>query len=184
MEFTSKQLEQAIIFASEKHQGQVRKGDKRPYILHPMSVMLKIQEVKKSSNIFLIMAVCILHDTVEDCGVTLKEIAERFGYQVAALVDELTLDKTKYATIGKKEYLAQHVTTMSSYALAIKLADRLDNVSDLKSMDKKWALDYIEETNYVLSKLTQSNRKLTKTHNRLITMIYKTINLYQDENIL
>lgn len=175
MELTAKNLEQAIMFATEKHQGQVRKGDGRPYILHPMSVMIRLGQVKQSSNPFLLAAACILHDTVEDCGVTLQEIAERFGYQVASLVDELTLDKTKYETIGKKEYLAQHTVVMSSYALAIKLADRLDNVSDMESMNDDFKKKYVEETQYIIHTLMTKRDKLTKTHEQLIAMIREVL---------
>jgi (p)ppGpp synthase/HD superfamily hydrolase len=175
MELTSKQLEEAIKFAAEKHSGQTRKGDGRPYILHPMSVLSRLNQVKKSSNPFLLMAVCMLHDTVEDCGVSLQEIADKFGYQVASLVEELTLDKTKYETIGKKEYLAQHCLKMSSYALAIKLADRLDNVSDMKSMSAEFRGKYRDETNYILRALLK--REITKTHLKLIRSIDDILHL-------
>jgi GTP pyrophosphokinase len=167
IKMTSKQLEDAIIFATEKHKGQVRKGDGRPYILHPMSVLIRIREVKESSNMFLLMIACILHDTVEDCGVTLEEIASKFGYHVAALVEELTLDKSKYETVGKNVYLADEMLNMSSYALAIKLCDRLDNIADCRSMNEEFVNKYFYETEYILDKL-RCRDHLSSTHLSLI----------------
>lgn len=177
MKITSETLQRAIEFAVEKHQGQVRKGDGRPYILHPMSVMLRIGQAKESTNPFLLASAAILHDTVEDCNVELSEIASKFGYDVAALVDELTLDKTQYTKNpgGKKVYLAEHMVEMSSYALAIKLADRLDNVSDLSKVTEDFRKKYIEETGYILNTISSSGRKLTKSHRKLIKLIWKEL---------
>lgn len=171
-------LERAIVFAVNAHMGQRRKGDGRPYILHPMSVMQRIQSIKKSNNIYMLGAAAILHDTVEDCGVDIDVIAKEFGFHVAALVDELTLDKNQYEQIGKKEYLAQELCHMTSYALAIKLCDRLDNVCDMKEMKPSFQNRYVEETTYILDVLEASKRSLTKTHKALIKMIRKELKKY------
>lgn len=167
-------LEKAMSFAAKKHKGQYRKGNKLPYFMHPMRVALKAQEVKATKNIYLILAVCFLHDTVEDCGVKLKTIQKKFGYSVAALVEELTLDKKKYETIGKTKYLCQEVLKMSSYALCIKLCDRLDNVSDMKSMDEEFRAKYKAETAEIIKTLVEK-RKLSRTHMRLVRQIKKQI---------
>lgn len=175
LELTSKQVEEAIIFATAKHKGQVRKGDGRPYILHPMSVLMRLYKAKESDNMPLLMVACILHDTVEDCGVTLDQIAKKFGYHVAGLVEELTLDKSKYETVGKSKYLAEEMIKMSSYALCIKLCDRLDNISDMKSMDREFVKKYISETKYILDRLEKDRPKLTSTHHSLIDEIKQVI---------
>lgn len=169
-----KVFERAIEFAVEKHKGQTRKGDGRPYILHPMEVAILILKYKKSVNAYLLGACAILHDVVEDCGVTLSEITKEFGPQVASIVDELTLDKTKYKSIGKAEYLAQHTVKMSSYALAIKLCDRLSNVMDMSTMPEEFKTKYKAETNLILERL-KTRDKLTKTHKKLIKLIKKEI---------
>jgi len=170
MKLTSDTLERAIIFATEKHKGQVRKGDGRPYILHPISVLITLGKIKKSNNFNLIAIACLLHDVVEDCGVTLQEIADEFGHGVASLVDELTSDEREISAVGKKQYLAHKMLKMSSYALRIKLADRLDNVQDI---DPTIHFNKIDETNYILDELKK--RKLTNTHKKLITLIRKKI---------
>jgi (p)ppGpp synthase/HD superfamily hydrolase len=120
------------------------------------------------------MSACLLHDTVEDCGVSLKRIAKKFGLQVASLVEELTLDKTKYETIGKTKYLSQEVVSMSNYALCIKLCDRLDNVRDVKSMVPDFIKKYKTETKEILDAL-EKGRKPTLTQKKLIKLIRKEI---------
>lgn len=167
-------FESAILFAVKAHRGQRRKGDGRPYILHPMSVLRTLYEVKESKNMYLLATAAILHDTVEDCGISLKKIAKKFGHAVAALVEELTLDKEKYETIGKTKYLCQEVVKMSSYALCIKLCDRLDNVRDMKKMSNEFRERYKTETAEILNVL-EGNRKLTKTQHKLVKLIKKVI---------
>jgi (p)ppGpp synthase/HD superfamily hydrolase len=174
MNISNSMLEDIIIFAAKKHRGQSRKGNKLPYIIHPTRVAMILLELKESKNINLLLAVCFLHDTVEDCGVSLKTIAKKFGHAIASLVGELTLDKDKYETIGKTEYLCQEVLQMSSYALCIKLCDRLDNVRDMKSMTPEFRAKYSAETRKILENL--SNRKLTKTHKKLVKLIQKIVN--------
>ena len=167
-------FEKAILYAVKAHRGQRRKGDGRPYILHPMSVLRTLYEVKESKNMFLLATVAMLHDVSEDCGVSIKKIAKKFGHAVAALVEELTLDKAKYETIGKTKYLCEEVIKMSSYALCIKLCDRLDNVRDMKKMPDDFRTKYKAETAEILNVL-QGNRKLTKTQKKLVKLITKEI---------
>ncbi len=170
---TSETFGKAVIFAANAHKGQFRKGDGRPYILHPISVMSRIGKAKKSVNIYLLGASALLHDTVEDCGISIEQIAQEFGYHVAALVQELTLDKRMYELVGKSKYLASEMLKMSSYGLAIKLCDRLDNVSDMKKMPSSFVRNYIRETEYILDRLPE--RKLTGTHKKLIRKIEKKL---------
>lgn len=166
---TARDFANALNFAITMHEGQVRKGNGKPYIHHPIAVMANVISVKKSDNIFLLGMAALLHDVVEDCGVSLESIAIAFGYDVASLVEELTLDKKKYKTIGKKEYVAQEALKMSSYALCIKLCDRLNNIMDMEGMKDSFQKRYIVDTLYLLN--TIEKRKLSPTHKKLITKI-------------
>lgn len=189
IQLTAELLEDAIIYAVGKHRGQRRKGvdfygNRKPYILHPMSVMMRIFANKVSKNMYMLAIAAICHDIIEDVYETkeeklvgLLEITEKFGPQVAALVDELTLDKSQYELIGKKEYLAHELNIMSPYALAIKLCDRLENVCDMETVDEKFRDNYIPETWYILSKL---NRKLTGSHKNLIQQIKDKLQSYNN----
>lgn len=176
MKITAELLEKAILFAAKCHRGQRRKGDGRPYILHPMSVLRTLYDVKESKNMYLLAIVVMLHDVVEDCGISLKTIAKKFGHQVAALVEELTLLKENYETIGKTKYLCQEVLRMTSYALCIKLCDRLDNVSprEIKKMPEDFKKKYRAET-WEIVKTLEERRKLTKTHKAVLKLIKKEI---------
>jgi (p)ppGpp synthase/HD superfamily hydrolase len=147
-------FEKALEFAIKMHKGQKRKGTNMPYYRHPISVAENIEEIKKSKNLELLMTAALLHDTVEDCpGVTIQQIAEKFGYYVAALVDELTSDKKQIEKIGKTEYLKQKMEKLSSYGLVIKLADRRHNVEDMTGTPKRFQKAYTKETLAILDHL-------------------------------
>ena len=173
MKLTNLDLERAIIFATEAHKGQTRKGDGRPYILHPIAVMNILNDIKKSNNPYLIAIVAICHDIVEDTDVTLEDIARFFGYNVAAIVGELTSDKDAIKSTTKAKYLAQKMLNMTSYSLRIKLADRLHNLQDTAFMTTEFKNKYSQETIDILNELKK--RKLTKTHLKLIKGINKQI---------
>ncbi len=178
MELSAKDLERAIIYATEKHKGMIRKGNGLPYITHPLQVMFILMNIKKSNNVYLLAIACLAHDIIEDCDVSTNEIADMFGHKVASIVDELTSDTEKIKIMGKKEYLLDKMLHMSSYALRIKLADRLHNVSDMDSMKISDRDRTIEHTLFILDGLTQ--RKLTKTHKKLIKLIKKELSKYEN----
>jgi myo-inositol-1(or 4)-monophosphatase len=186
VELNAALLEDAIIYAVNKHKGQKRKGSGLPYIVHPLAVMKRVFDNKESKNMFLLAIAAINHDVIEDCYETMEEkkaglheIATIFGFQVASLVEELTLDKSQYGSLGKKEFLAIKMNAMSSYALAIKLCDRLENVCDMKSMNEKFKKRYVTETWYILNNL---NRKFSPSHIKLIEDIKDVLNQYTEYN--
>jgi (p)ppGpp synthase/HD superfamily hydrolase len=186
VELNAALLEDAIIYAVNKHKGQKRKGSGLPYIVHPLAVMKRVFDNKESKNMFLLAIASVLHDCIEDCYETMEEkkaglheIATIFGFQVASLVEELTLDKSQYGSLGKKEFLAIKMNAMSSYALAIKLCDRLENVCDMKSMNEKFKKRYVTETWYILNNL---NRKFSPSHIKLIEEIKEILNQYPEYN--
>ena len=150
----------ALLFANEKHEGQSRKGTGLPYITHPLAVSYLVAKFKKSKHLTEIVVACILHDILEDTATTFAELAERFTPLVASLVLELTSDKLEIASIGKLEYLKKKMEGMSSYALVIKLADRLHNISDHPT--EKTVRDTVELVQHIAKK-----RKLTLPQRQL-----------------
>jgi len=91
---TLSKLLEAASFAAVRHTGHHRKGNNQePYINHPLEVANLLANVGGVDDIDVLIA-AILHDTVEDVGVTREEIAERFGEQVAGIVLEVTDDKS------------------------------------------------------------------------------------------
>lgn len=169
-------IKQAIEFAKKKHEGQFRKFDKKPYVVHPIRVQEIVNKFKGTSkNIEAIRIAGLLHDTVEDTETTLQEIREIFGNLVASLVNELTSDSDKIEKYGKTEYLKKKLTNdLSDYGLVLKLADRLDNVSDFPTAGEKFVTKYKKETEEIISHL-ELNRKLTGTQKKIIEKIKEKI---------
>jgi len=164
-------FEKALEFAIKHHKGQYRKISNFPYIWHPISVAKNVQENKISKNIQLLMTAALLHDLVEDTNVTLEIIAKEFGFKVASIVEELSSDKEKIKEVGKTEYLKDKMTKMSSYALVIKLSDRLDNIKDLSDAKPDFKEKYTKETSEILTHLYQNRTKLSQTHMGLMNKI-------------
>jgi (p)ppGpp synthase/HD superfamily hydrolase len=160
----------ALAFATKAHSGQTR-SDNTPYVEHPQRVAKTILDFKKSKNLDQLISAAYLHDTIEDTDTTFEDLKKMFGGLVAEIVMELTSDKEKIKELGKTEYLAQKMTGMSSYSLAIKLADRLDNVSDLKTAKTpEFRERYRKETETILDRIEKS-RVLSGTHKKIIGLI-------------
>lgn len=160
----------ALEYAKKAHSGQTR-SDGTEYIEHPKRVATTILNFKKSKNLDQLIAAAYLHDTIEDTNTTFDDLKKMFGGLVAEIVMELTSDKEKIKELGKTEYLSQKMTGMSSYSLAIKLADRLDNVSDLKTAKTPEFRDrYRKETEAILDRIEKS-RVLSGTHKKIIGLI-------------
>jgi hypothetical protein len=162
--------EEALKYATQAHAGQTRSGGD-PYISHPVRVANSVEQYKKSHNLDALISAAYLHDTIEDTDTTHEALHDLFGGLVASLVQELTSDPVKLKQMGKADYLAHKMAAMSSYALVIKLADRLDNVKDIATAKTpEWRAKYAAETNHILDYI-EKNRALSGTHQRLIGLI-------------
>jgi guanosine-3',5'-bis(diphosphate) 3'-pyrophosphohydrolase len=166
---------QALQYATQAHAGQTRAGGD-PYISHPVRVANTVAANKKSKKIDALISAAYLHDTIEDTDTTHEDLEKMFGGLVASLVQELTSDKEQIDKIGKSQYLAKKMAVMSSYALVIKLADRLDNVQDIATArTPQWRAKYKAETEHVLDYIEQK-RALTGTHKKIISLIRNKLN--------
>jgi GTP pyrophosphokinase len=134
------QVRQAYRFADEAHLGQLR-GSGAPYITHPIAVAAQCANWKLDAPALM---AALLHDAMEDCGVTKVELIERFGSPVAELVDGLTkLDKLSFTT--REENQAESFRKMllamarDVRVILIKLADRTHNMRTMGDMPRaKW----------------------------------------------
>ena len=131
----TKRVREAYRFADAAHLGQFRASGE-PYITHPIAVAGLCADWKLDAQ--AIMA-ALMHDTMEDCGVTKTELIERFGSTVADLVDGLTkLDKLSFST--REESQAESFRKMllamarDVRVILIKLADRLHNMRTMDAM--------------------------------------------------
>lgn len=166
--------EEALEYATMKHRGQYR-TDGTEYITHPIRVANYVSDFKESKNIETLLASAYLHDTLEDTDATYYDLVGKFGSQIASIVLELTNDEDLKKLIGKTKYLEIKMKNMSSWALVIKLCDRLDNVSDLMDRDEKFRNKYVRETAEILDYLL-NNRELSSTHLCIIKRIMDCLN--------
>ena len=134
-------VRQAYRFADEAHLGQIRSSGE-PYITPPIAVAAQCAEWKLDAQALM---AALLHDALEDCGVTKSELIDRFGAPVAELVDGLTkLDKLHFNT--REENQAESFRKMllamarDVRVILIKLADRSHNMRTLGNVPRdKWA---------------------------------------------
>jgi guanosine-3',5'-bis(diphosphate) 3'-pyrophosphohydrolase len=127
----AKLLQRGYDLAEERHRGQLRKsGD--PYITHPLAVATILAELGMDTTT---LVAALLHDTVEDTGLTTAEILREFGTEVAHLVEGVTkLDKVKFGDAAEAETIRKMIVAMARdpRVLVIKLADRLHNMRTLR----------------------------------------------------
>ena len=131
-------LRRAFIFGMEAHEGQVRASGE-PYFTHPISVANLLADMKLDLDTVI---TALLHDTVEDCDVTLSALEDGFGSSVAQLVDGVT----KLSRIGRQtgrnslqaENFRKLLLAMSEdvRVLLIKLADRTHNMHTISHIPK------------------------------------------------
>lgn len=142
-----KSVRDAYKFADEAHLGQFRASGE-PYITHPIAVAGLVADWKLDAQ--AVMA-ALMHDAMEDCGITKTELIERFGATTAELVDGLTkLDKLQFSTReeGQAESFRKMLLAMSRdvRVILVKLADRLHNMRTLKAMKPEKRQRIAQET--------------------------------------
>lgn len=163
---------QAWDFAKELHKSQVRKFIGLPYFdAHVQKVNGIVKQYTRDEDLLI---AALLHDTLEDCyedvDVGYHEIKELFGLRVANLVKELTSDgdELDFEYSGNKtDYLIDKMINMTDDALIIKLADRLQNISDAFTASEKFRNKYFAETTSIVREV-EKHRTLNKIQNLLI----------------
>jgi myo-inositol-1(or 4)-monophosphatase len=124
-------VSEAISFAAKAHDGMRRKKGDSPYILHPMEAAVIVGTMSDDQSL---IAAAALHDVVEDAGVTLEEIEEKFGARVRELVEAETEDKRTDLPpestwrIRKEESLSVLKSTDDIAVLMVWLGDKLANM--------------------------------------------------------
>jgi len=117
-------IHKAICVATEAHRGQVRKVSGSPFIFHPLAVGILLSDAGEDEATVI---AGILHDTVEDTKVTLREIEEEFGAEVAKIVDGCSENKALPWEARKQETIdALH--TASEKVCIVTCADKVHNV--------------------------------------------------------
>ena len=182
----------AIDVVKAWHGDKLRAFSLCPYYVHPVRVAALVAKYKQSHEINHIVIAALFHDIKEDTDHTLLEIESLYGSLVAGLVEELTSDDAKILAIAKdlgdpKDraikrqaktlYLSDKLQRMSSWALTIKLADRLDNVSDFGFAPAEFVKAYSKETRAIL-RAVEADRDLSVPQAALTSAISATVEIY------
>ena len=147
-------VEKAYTFSVEAHSGQLRESGES-YITHPLGVSLILTELELD---LVTIVAGLLHDVVEDTPVTLDQIQEEFGEEVAALVDGVTkLSRLDFTS--KEEQQAETLRKMfiamaqDIRVVLIKLADRTHNLRTLRYLNTHKQKEIARETLEIYSPL-------------------------------
>ena len=152
-------IDAASDFSAECHKGQLRRSG-QPYFQHPLRTAITLSELKLDSTC---ICAALLHDVMEDCGVTREELDERFGAEIQRLVDGVTkltrleLQAMRPAFLGdngvshsitQAENLRKMLVAMAEdvRVVIIKLADRLHNMQTLRFLPRERQLRNARET--------------------------------------
>ena len=146
-------VSEAIVFSTMAHDGMRRRKSDLPYILHPMEVGAIIGTMTESQEV---IAAGVLHDVVEDAGISIEEIGEKFGVRVMELVASETEDKREDLPpedtwrIRKEESIEKLRTTNDIEVLMLWIGDKLSNIRAIYR-------DYLVEGDAVWNKFHQSD---------------------------
>lgn len=141
------QIRSAYELAREKHEGQFRKS-KDPYIQHPLEVAYMLAELHSSPTTIV---AGLLHDLLEDTDLTKEELTEKFGTDVASIVDGVTkIGQLKYMT-REKALARTHQKILLAMAkdirvVLVKLVDRVHNMRTLEYQTHEKQLKIAKET--------------------------------------
>ena len=159
-------IEEAYAYAARCHEGQLRESGE-PYIIHPLSTAILLAELQLDAST---ITAALLHDVIEDCGVSQDDIADRFGVEVGKLVDGATkVSKIELQLLEKRqgvqrtpegdrvqaESLRKMLVAMAEdvRVVLIKLADRLHNMRTLDALPEERRKRIARETAEVFAPL-------------------------------
>ena len=132
-------LNKAIIFATQVHDGQMRKGSNSPYILHPLEAAAIVSTITLDEEI---IAAAVLHDVVEDTGTPLAQVESMFGERVAFLVAGESENKRENLPAAdtwkiRKIETIDHLKNADEDIKIITLGDKLSNIRAINRDYKK-----------------------------------------------
>lgn len=148
---------EAVLYAMRKHADQTRR-DGTPYIAHPLRVAESLRSIGGITDMDVILA-GLLHDLIEDTDCEWQDLASRFGERVADLVAILSGDMRLPKPARRRE-VVERIRTAPPEAKAVRLADRLDNLTDMKGFSASRRQEYIQGSWLILEACRGANPPL------------------------
>ena len=180
----TKDITKAFRFALEAHK-DMRRRSGEPFIYHPLEVAYIVSEEIGLGSTSIIAA--LLHDIVEDTEYEIQDIADRFGDEIAKIVNGLTKIKATKKVISNSELEIKNfrklLLTISKDARValIKIADRLHNMRTLESMPTYRQLKIKAETQYVYAPLAyRLGLHAIKSELENLSLKYSDPQIYQE----
>ncbi|MDB5099064.1 MAG: metal dependent phosphohydrolase [Cyanobacteria bacterium RYN_339] len=144
MPMLTDRYDQALVYASQLHRTQIRKGSGVPYVAHLISVSALALEHGADEDEAI---AALLHDAIEDCGAEVRgPIQERFGARVLAIVEGCTdaEEQPKPAWLSRKQTYLTHLPEADRSVLLVSASDKLHNMrsilTDLRTVgDEVWS---------------------------------------------
>lgn len=146
----------AVEYCKLWHGEQRRKYTGEPYYLHPLEVAEILGSVHESENVVISG---LLHDVVEDCGITFENISDQFGMYVSEVVREVT-DVSKQSDgnrAERKQIDLEHLAKATYDGKTVKLADLISNTRSIVKHDPNFAAVYLKEKEALLTVLIGGN---------------------------
>lgn len=153
---------QAMVYARAAHAEQRRKYTGNPYVDHLAEVagiVSTVADYQFAVPAEMMIAVAWLHDCVEDQGIPLMEIENRFGIHVAIGVSGLS-DVEQGNRVERKRLSRERLALCAGWIQTIKCADLISNTSSIVEHDPKFAEVYLEEKRLLLDVLTKADPRL------------------------
>jgi (p)ppGpp synthase/HD superfamily hydrolase len=130
--------QEAVDFARARHEGQRRDADDAPFVVHPLEVAILLRDAGYSDYV---VATGALHEVLEDTDVDKGELEERFGPDVAELVDALTDDPSIEDQQERRAALRLQVAEAGEAAAAVFAADKVSKARELRMKADRGQLD-------------------------------------------
>ena len=168
-------IKEAAEFADRAHQGVFRKGTEIPYITHPMETAAIVTAFTDEPEM---IAAALLHDVIEDAGVTREELEEKFGPRVAFLVDGESEDKSK-SWVERKGATVERLKTATRDEKILALADKLSNI-------RSTARDYLVLGDEVWQRFNQKDKEMQGCYYKGVAEALKEFkgHIYYEEYVM
>ena len=143
----------AVIFAAHAHDGATRKGSGMPYIVHPMEVAAIAASLTDDEAL---IAAAVLHDVMEDCGVSYDVLCEQFGARIAALVQaesHTQYDDPEASWLARKRETVEKLARGGREAKLLALSDKLSNMRAIRR-------DFIQSGENLFAKFHEKSKRL------------------------